>query len=381
MLTRLTVQHYKSLENVDIELGPLTVFVGRNGSGKSNIIDAIRFVRDAVRDGLDDAVTLRHGFGALQQWSNGCARDISLGIHYEGAVREGYSSGRFFFSLRQKEDGYEVHREVDSYRHAYGGDVDFSISSVRRGNRFIILSPERPCERDVVYVSPHELLMSLPRGEATGFMFNFADSEFYSIFPNTLREPQKISHSDDLSPHGGNLASILRRMTLRRDRAELNEIEDLMRSILPRLERITVDSLGGYIVPRFLMREESGEEHFFDVNHLSDGTLRILGILTALYHDPGPRTIALEEPELTIHPGALPLLADAMKEAAKRRQVIITTHSPDLIDQFDPKDVRIVEMDGRGVTSVAPLSQDQMQSVKEHLFTLGQLMSIEGLRS
>ncbi len=383
MLTRLTVRHYKSLENVDLELGPLTVFVGRNGSGKSNIVDAIKFVRDAARNGLDWAVTERHGVEAVRQWSEGnTAEDIRISVNHKYQTIDISTHVSCELSIRRTEDGYAVSHEVGeakTWDTAFKSQVDYYRNEV--GEVFLREQDFFP-EPDESHFMLRSDELFLTRATSDDEAFHpVSDVEVYTIFPNTLRDPQKISQSPHLSQHGDNLASILRRLSNNRDVSPITEIEGLVAKIMPRLHRITVESLGGYIVPRFLMREESGEEHYFDVNHLSDGTLRVLGILVALYQDPGPAVIALEEPELTVHPGALPLLADAMKEASKRRQVIVTTHSPDLLDQFDPDVIRVVEMDDRGVTTVSPLSPTQVNAVRDHLFTLGQLMSIEGLHS
>ena len=124
----------------------------------------------------------------------------------------------------------------------------------------------------------------------------------------------------------------------------LNSITESMKALLPNLERISVLSVGGYLVPQFHMLEATGKRHVFYVSQMSDGTLRILGLLTALYQEPRPTIIALEEPEQTVNPGILPIIADAIREVSKNIQVIITTHSPHLLDQFDPSYVRPVEL-------------------------------------
>jgi len=88
--------------------------------------------------------------------------------------------------------------------------------------------------------------------------------------------------------------------------------------------------------------------------------------------------IAIEEPELTLHPGALAIISDVLKEAVERCQVLITTQSPDLISQFDPRELRVVER-RKGVTSIRPVSERQIAVVNEQLFTTGDLLRIEGL--
>lgn len=97
-----------------------------------------------------------------------------------------------------------------------------------------------------------------------------------------------------------------------------------------------------------------------------------------MYQNPRPATLALEEPELTVHPGVLQLIAEAIHEVSESSQIIITTHSPDFIDYFQPEDIIAVELiDGN--TSARHIRKSQLNAVKDDLMTLGELMSIEGI--
>ena len=110
-----------------------------------------------------------------------------------------------------------------------------------------------------------------------------------------------------------------------------------------------------------------------------DGTIRLLALLTALFQDPAPSLIGLEEPELAIHPGAMAVLSDAMKEAATRGQVLVATHSPDLIDRLPIESIRAVTAEG-GSTRVDRVAEHQLKSVRQNLFSAGEIHSMEGLQ-
>ncbi|MEM1204466.1 MAG: AAA family ATPase, partial [Acidobacteriota bacterium] len=137
--------------------------------------------------------------------------------------------------------------------------------------------------------------------------------------------------------------------------------------------------LGGLMVPTFRVTESDGKKHDFNVSQISDGTLRVLGLLTALYQPTRPATLAMEEPEQTVNPGVLAVLAEAIEEVSNHSQILVTTHSPELVDKFeDPKVVQAVDMvDGK--TQIGPVHPDQISAVKDRLFSLGELMSVEGL--
>jgi predicted ATPase len=114
----------------------------------------------------------------------------------------------------------------------------------------------------------------------------------------------------------------------------------------------------------------------------SDGLRRFYAHLLALYQTPSKLTLVFEEPENAIFPGALALLADEFKAAPRenRGQVILTTHSPSLLDAFDVDCVRVVEMK-EGRTIIGPVAKDQRAGVKDHLLTTGELLTVEQPRS
>jgi predicted ATPase len=142
---------------------------------------------------------------------------------------------------------------------------------------------------------------------------------------------------------------------------------------------IKVAQAASYLVVQFRHVSPNREPKWFDAAQESDGTLRVAGIITALLQEPPVPVIGVEEPELTVHPGAIPLLHDYLKQATQRSQVIVTTHSPELLDLVEPDAVRVVLRHG-GETVVAPMLNSQREVVKSGLMTLGEVMRLEGLQ-
>ena len=132
------------------------------------------------------------------------------------------------------------------------------------------------------------------------------------------------------------------------------------------------------MVPTFRVREETGKVHLFNVSQISDGTLRLLGILSALYHPNRPSVIGLEEPEQAVNPGVLAVIAEAVHEVGNRSQIFLTTHSPNLVDHFNPDEIIAVSM-SNGITHAGRISSLQHQAVKDRLMTLAEIMTVEGL--
>jgi len=153
-----------------------------------------------------------------------------------------------------------------------------------------------------------------------------------------------------------------------------------MRAVIPTFEEVSIQTVGSYLVPLFKFREEgSSALTSFDPVQLSDGTLRLFGILLAAYQLPRPKLLVIEEPEQTIYPGALAVLADVFKEIGKNTQVLITTHSPHLVQFFAPSQIRVAVMH-KGMTQIRPIHPHQMEAVNEGLLSLEEFMTTEGLR-
>ena len=202
----------------------------------------------------------------------------------------------------------------------------------------------------------------------------------YHIFPNSLRDPQKVADSHPLGTGGENLASMLRDMIHKKSRF-LPELKGALTFAVPGVQDIRVRHAGSYYVVELKHARNDGNERgsWFDLSHESDGTIRLLALLTALFQEPAPSLIGLEEPELAIHPGAMAVLSDTMMEAALRGQVLVATHSPDLIDRLPVESIRAVTTED-GSTKVGRVAEHQLASVKENLFSAGELHSMEGLQ-
>lgn len=388
MIDRLIVQHYRSIESIDLQLGAVNLFVGRNGSGKSNILDAIRFTRDALKFGLDQAITDRHGLSSIRQWAPTRPYDITVTIEVSIDTADAVCKGFFSFTLAtlsSSGEAYSIKKEEGGWVGTYyinrrpgdikSIDVNYSYSRKADGSVLIVLDGEaRKQEIDDL----QEFFLGSRQAAPFGLLrAALVDFDTYVIFPNTLRLPQRQSNEAHLLSHGENLASVLKRMRAKKKADAIGEIIACMKHVIPGLDNITVQSVGGYVVPQFKVASDT-KSHTFNVDQMSDGTLRMLGLLVALYQDPVPRTIALEEPELTIHPGALRLISDSISEISERTQVLVTTHSPDLLDAFAPEQITAIDMVD-GVTRARPLAAEQARAVRDDLFTLGQLLSMEGL--
>ena len=373
----LHIQRFKSLADVKLEnLAPATILVGQNAAGKSNIVEAIRFLISAFRDGLDNAITNHEGIEVIRQFSKSKPYDIRFRIEFD--------IGHYELVIASKDRTYYVKKESGQWtRHTprTGRDANDLVFQFERDAAGNISS-----NQDTANYGYRAAKADIAQNELAAIAMPFfpigrSQLSFLSLYPNTLRTPHRPDTDTRLKSGGENWASVLKSMRTREHgKIALAAIIAVMKKVMPGLEDITVKSIGGYLVPQFLFRETPhSAAHYFDPVQLSDGTLRVLGILLALYQQPPASFIAIEEPEQNVNPAVLGLLADAIKEASKSTQILVTTHSPNLIDHFKPENIRVVDM-RKGETIVSGIRLSQLKTVNERLMSIGEIMTLDGLQ-
>ena len=324
------IRHYKSLDDVRVEFTqPITVIVGPNAVGKSNFVDALRFAGE-----MASAANVQTRREAVQ--------------HHGGIER---------IRSRATAAGETVSIALD---------MDTDSGS---GHAGVILEPAGQQQYAArVGVQPASLSEEV-----------FPHWRLTSLYPNTLRQLTTAQPDDALADDGANWASIVKRFKRTASgRSVLHRIGDTMRCVIPNFLDIKVRSVGSYLVPHFVFSAD-GKSVEFDATQVSDGTLRIFGLLLAIYQLPAPTLLVIEEPEHTVYPGALGVLVDAMREVSEQTQIILTTHSPDLVHYFKPDEIRVATIEN-GHTRIAPICTPQRAAIDEHLMTAEDFMRAEGLQ-
>ena len=420
-LTRLRVKNFRSIADIDIPLSPLTVLVGPNGSGKSNVVDALRFVRDVFARGLDQAVMDREGMGVIQRWGTE-GKGITIGVTVELAEIS-----------RQIQNGIIISRDEPSssieYTFSFNETVDKKIFVISEAVE--ILAEATPAmsvsnqsgginvaygnvkfEREEDELSKATLKQLLQRPEklfwsAEDVLFkdekwiaNYKDEEgyswsrngiaatrleealerpvFYNLNPADLRQPQSVLKESPLDEKGRNLAAVLRHIS-NGEKSGWNSLIFTLRQIVDGFDTLEVEKVGGYLATKLLYLSNDETPRISYLGQESDGTIRMLGLLAALFQEPSQLFISIEEPEANIHPGALSVLAGILDEASLRSQILVTTLSPDMLDHLPVESFLVVEKVG-DTTHVGPLDASQMASVRKRLFTPSELFRMEGLQ-
>lgn len=388
VITRLRASNFRSIESIDLELGALNVFVGQNGAGKSNIIDVLRFVRDAVNRGLDQALLDRGGIESILLYPGRGGDEIAIEVQ----CTIGRHEVVYGFSLTEDRKVREEHlraRKIESaeicahLRLEDGQWVGDGDPSPLQGHQY----PDSELHLSKTWwLRAPNISIETAHAVLTAFIL-LSTMSFYNISPESLRAPQQNLTESPFDEKGRNLAAVLRGL-LRLDGPELNDIEGALARVVEGFLTFHISSVGSYLTTQLVYDFEGSSPRdgtlrrsrvISELAQESDGTLRILSILAALYQQPSRSLIVIEEPEINIHPGALGVIADLLREASLRSQILVTTHNPDLIEHFEPEALRVVEKNV-GATQVGPVAHDQQEAIRQMLFSTAEIMKMEGLR-
>jgi len=377
-ITRVALRNYKSIGRCEVPLGNLTFLVGLNGSGKSNFLDALRFVSDAVRFSLDHALRDRGGINEVRRRSKrGHPRHFGIRLDYK------LPNGRFgyyaFEIAARTAGGYEVKQEECLIA---GGESEPTTSyQVSQGRVLESTLPKPPpAARDRLYlvnVSGFE--------QFRDFYDAIVQMGFYNLNPDAIRDLQTPDPGELLKRDGSNLASVFARLSLRAPEVA-KRIEEYLSKVVPAVSSVRPRTVGPKETLEF-RQEVTGSKHpwRFLASSMSDGTLRALGLLVALFQGGSENgsvpLVGIEEPEVALHPAAAGVLTDSLREASQTRQVLVTSHSPDLLDDKEVSDTSIravISIDGE--TRIGELDLAGRQALREHLYTAGELLRLEQLR-
>jgi predicted ATPase len=376
------LRHYRSIAGCDVELGQLSFLVGANGSGKSSFLDALRLVSDALQTTLDHALRDRGGIAEVRRRATGHPTHFGIRLKFS----YGEFIGEYGFQVAAVKGGdFRVSHEdcfVSGPEHGpedslWPGAAHFSIRDGRliSGSEKVMPSTLSTDRLYLVSASGLPVFRDVFEG--------LAGVNVYNLNPDAMRNLQTPDSGEILKRDGSNIGSVVER--LRRDNPAIKErIEEYLRRIVEGISWVNRQGLGTYETIEFGQRVAGAKAPWaFQATSISDGTLRALGVLTALFSGSGRilSTIGIEEPESALHPGATALLLDALRDASTRRQVLVTSHSPDLLDNptIAPDELLAVTIAG-GQTAIGPVDDTARYALEHSLYTAGELLRVDQIR-
>lgn len=370
IIDKLKVKNYKSLEDVEVPLRSLTVLVGPNNAGKSNTLDCIEFLKDLAYMG-PPAVGRRNGFHDIV-WGGDLGRAID--IRLEGWIGDGRPQRPFAYEVGVSggQIAYSISKEIFKLR---ADSREVKLLELSGDRQWVTWSEEDPGQQTGAWGwSEQRLAIRQMQGSQdrrhlslAAFASAVADWTLYRLVPSRLGSASPARKESYLMGEGENLATVL--LTIQsEDRKAFQELESYLKAAVPEIEEFSVgltEDQRAY--PRW---RELGLPSGFMVNQWmsSDGTRQILALLALRFAPRLPHLVCIEEPENFIHAGLLEFVADLLRSISKKTQLLVTTHSPYLVDHLSPDDLLIVEKTD-GKTRVRGISESE--SVKEAVKVLG----------
>lgn len=375
MYIRLRLKNWRSIDDAVIDLAPFTVIVGRNSSGKSNVVDALLFSSEIGRDAAT-AVSRRGGVASIRRWSPSKPYDVTMEVRVaatQATLDTDYV--RHELVLRSGKDGaWHFHRE----------DIEAREGGVRKA--YVHRDREHLAADPLRLVSASFQIPDTTSAMLFARQFNViggraATSGGLSIVralrpvPEMMRQPQPPSDSPRLLETASNIGTALHRMT----KAQRVEVVRAMRRIVPGLEDVHAQTAGRYLTLVFTQSQGGDRRPEFAATEMSDGALRALAVIVAAQQMSSGELLVIEEPEVNLHPGAADVVYDVLHRASTRGAVLVTTHSPEILDRAKDDEILVCSYE-QGVTRIGPLATAQRDLVRQGLFTTAELMRSEELR-
>lgn len=312
-IRKLTLRNWKNFAQAEAEIHDRLFLVGPNASGKSNFLDAFRFLRDlaSTGGGFQEAVGRRGGVTALRCLAARRYPDVTVGVVTESESEKWQ---------------YELSFNQDNQRRPV-----VRMERVRRDNETLLDRPTHEDQSDPTRLTQtylEQVNVNQPFRALASF---FASLRYLHIVPQLVREPDRsVGRTND--PFGGDFLEQVAKTPERTQKARLRRIQEALRVAVPQLQQIELarDARGTpHLRGKYQHWRPQGawqtEEQF------SDGTLRLMGLLWVALDKEGP--LLLEEPELSLHPEIVRLLPQLLARVQRRtgRQIFLSTHSPDLL--------------------------------------------------
>lgn len=324
-LDHIYLTGYKSINNIDLRLNSLNILIGANGAGKTNFISLFTLLRNIMNGHMGVYVAKQGGADTFlhfgQQTTERIEIRLTFGVNGYNCRLVPAASDTLFF---EEEEGTFHNTE---YPNPY-------VQSLGGGHKETNLVDE--------YGSPTTKIAEYTiRSMKSWRVYHFHDTSSSA----KVKQTGDLNDNSSLRPDAGNLAAFLYRLqetkpqSYRRIVAAIRQVAPFFDNFSLRPDPLNVQKIR-------LEWVEKGSDSYFSADYLSDGTLRFICLATLLLQPDLPATILIDEPELGLHPYAIVLLASLLRKASTQAQVIVSTQSVQLVNQFQPEDVIVVDREG-----------------------------------
>jgi len=358
-LTSIRANNFKSFKDLDIRLDNLNVLIGANASGKSNFVQLFTFIRDIVKEGLENAISIQGGAKYLRNVNCGEGDNLTIELSFEHDAGDNEPfildlgpqlvvRSVFHFSLAFC-DGRRISIAEDEIRMERldgptGSRDTFKINRV--GNEFHTEGDQGDFGGLLrSFLAPVQTVDVRRPGLLIEYLPWFATLKSIGTYDIDSKAPKSsvFGRPSEIEPDAGNLATVLDKILS--DAEGRRKLMNFLKDALPFAEGLDTEALSDRSL-LFHMRERFSQ-HAVPAAFLSDGTIDVIALIVILYFE-RRSIVIIEEPERNLHPSLMPRLVEYFKDASRLKQIIITTHNPELVRHTDPGQLILISRDVHG---------------------------------
>ena len=399
-IREIAVSNFKSFKDLEFSPDNFNIIIGSNASGKSNLIQIFKFIRDIAKYGLNNAISLQGGVEYLRNTIIGPEKPFTFRIVYVLEEKREDVIGvkddlpvyfepyeiRYEFALSFPDAGenYDISLDLltisgNFYRPGVKG-IDhlgagtLTLSRIEGYVAYCVCPPEgldlKEQELFPQFFQKREipqrwLIMNLPISVPgiPPIEWIFRGMKVFDFDPRLLKRAVPIMGKTELDKDGSNLAIVIKNIL--DDPEKKSEFFSLIKEMVPFVDEIAVEKFMDMSL--FLkLKEIYSKNRFLPASMVSDGTINILALIIALYFEKRPVTI-IEEPERNIHPFLISKLVEMLKDASLSKQIIVTTHNPEMVKQVAIEDILLISRDDEGFSRLSrPFTRKEIRTFLEH---------------
>lgn len=400
-IQRIKVTNFKSFKELEVELGKFNVLIGANASGKSNFVQIFKFMKDIVSHGLDNAVSMQGGVEYLRNINVGATENFSLKVISDSdfglavrrtendfiGIKTYETTYEFALKFKKRGLGFEIAKDNLTWQCNFVrleerkkkleekeklGVGDVTVSRANGKVKIGLHKPEEvPIKEEDIYppflreekLPPNTLLIQTPFffiPQLEGF---FGNISVYDFDPKLPKKATPITGKAELEEDGSNLSIILKKITETKEKRR--KLFNLVSDLLPFIGNLDVENFADKSL-LFKLQEIYFENQYLPASLISDGTINITALIVALYFEKKQLTI-IEEPERNIHPYLISKVVDMMKDASQKKQIIATTHNPEIVKHAGLDNILLVSRDEEGFSRVSrPAGTEEVKTFLEN---------------
>jgi predicted ATPase len=366
----LRLRNFRAFENARLTLSDLTFLVGRNGAGKSSILDAVDLIRESLTDSLENALDRRGGILKVRRTRSNSEANPRMGVALVlRLILPGGRETRAIYGFElighptsayyEVRESLQLRPESSSFFNRWGAQFD---ATTRTG------------------VAPPDGNLVLPLIAGSDSVWGAVNQACrrmfaYDLQPETIAASAPIGKPTNLARDGANAGDVLKALE---GTPAHKWVQDHLSALALGISGVRTEPLLGRRVLMF-SQDEAGAAKDRDATQVSQGTLRALGVLLALKQQPPPSLVLIDEVENSVHPSALDVLLDAAQVTAATRRIVLTSHSPEVLDHTSATGERIRVLDwAGGISRLFRLNQETIDAVGE-LETVGSMLRTNSL--